>query len=93
MRARKWRLAESYKWVKDKRPSITIQAGKYTVVCVSGHAIYTEGRALLTARHISPQACLIMCGIAQDVVVFSPSRLVIVMLSISQLPCMRVRIL
>lgn len=27
MKKRGWRLAESYRWVKDKRPSIKIQAG------------------------------------------------------------------
>lgn len=30
MKLRGWRLAESYKWVKDKRPQIKISEGKYT---------------------------------------------------------------
>ncbi len=27
MKLRQWRLSESYKWVKDKRPAISLSAG------------------------------------------------------------------
>lgn len=31
MKLRGWRLAESYKWVKDKRPSINVNPGALVV--------------------------------------------------------------
>jgi len=32
MKLRGWRLAESYKWVKDKRPQIHISEGEYQLL-------------------------------------------------------------
>jgi hypothetical protein len=33
MKLRGWRLAESYKWVKDKRPSTNISEGAHMLSC------------------------------------------------------------
>jgi dual specificity MAP kinase phosphatase len=35
MKLRGWRLAESYKWVKDKRPNIKISEGELAVAAWS----------------------------------------------------------
>lgn len=38
MRHRNWRLAESYKWVKDKRQCVNINAGAWTELkCLMSH--------------------------------------------------------
>ncbi len=69
MKLRQWRLCESYKWVKDKRPSIALSAGAPARWPASRQHARAHPSSAASAPGLSrTRCCACSCWHARDVV-------------------------